>query len=273
MPERIGTESEMPFLDHLEELRWRLIKSIISVLIFAIIAFISKNILFDVIIFGPTKPDFPTYDFFCWLSQNLGLGDAICFRLDLDSFQNLEMAGQISYHIFSSLIFGFILAFPYVFYQIWAFIRPGLRAHEIKSARGMVFWVSLLFASGVLFAYYLICPLTIKFLAEYKVTELVANNFKFNDYISTINKLTLITGLFFQMPVLIYFFTKIGLVTPTFLKKYRKHALVGVLVLSAVITPPDVASQILVSLPILFLYELGIYISKRVIKSQNIETI
>lgn len=269
MAERIGAESEMPFLDHLEELRWRIIKSIIAIVILAIIAFVSKSILFDVIIFGPTKPDFPTYDFFCWLSENLGLGDKICFRLDLNSFQNLEMAGQISYHIFSSLIFGFILAFPYVFYQIWAFIKPGLREREIKSARGMVFWVSLLFASGVFFAYYIICPLTIKFLAEYKVTDIVDNNFKFNDYISTINKLTLITGLFFQMPVVIYFFTKIGLVTPGFLKKYRKHALVGVLVLSAVITPPDVASQILVSIPILFLYEIGIYISKRVVKKQK----
>ena len=261
----------MPFLDHLEELRWRLIRAFIAIVVFAVIAFVSKRILFDVIIFGPTKPDFPTYDFFCWFSEKLGLGEKICFRLDLKSFQNTEMAGQFSYHIFSSLIFGFILSFPYVFYQIWAFIKPGLMDKERKSASGMVFWVSLLFILGVLFAYYLICPLTIKFLSEYFVTEIVKNDFRFNDYISTINKLTLISGLFFQMPVLIYFFTRIGLVSPTLLKKYRKHALIGVLVLAAIITPPDVASQILVSIPILILYEIGIVISKRVYKRMNTE--
>ncbi|NND76884.1 MAG: twin-arginine translocase subunit TatC [Flavobacteriales bacterium] len=266
MTEKIGTEGEMPFLDHLEELRWKLVKSGIAIFVFAIIAFLGKKILFDVIIFGPTKPDFLTYDLFCWMSESLGLGDNLCFRLDLSSFQNIEMAGQISYHIWSSLIFGFILAFPYVFYQIWSFIRPGLKDKEKKSASGIVFWVSLLFAMGVLFAYYLICPLTVKFLSEYTVSEKVSNDFKFDDYISTINKLTLITGIFFQMPILIYFFTKIGLVTPEFLKKYRKHALVVVLAISAVITPPDVASQILVSLPILLLYEVGILISKRVTK-------
>lgn len=266
MTKKIGAEGEMPFLDHLEELRWKLVKSAIAVLVFAIIAFLGKKILFDVIIFGPTKPDFLTYDFFCWMSESLGLGDNLCFRLDLSTFQNIEMAGQISYHIWSSLIFGFILAFPYVFYQVWTFIRPGLKDKEQKNASGIVFWVSLLFATGVLFAYYLICPLTIKFLSEYTVSEKVSNDFKFDDYISTINKLTLITGIFFQMPILIYFLTKIGLVTPQFLKKYRKHALVAVLAISAIITPPDVASQILVSVPILLLYEVGILISKRVTK-------
>lgn len=259
-------EKEMPFLDHLEELRWRLIKSVIAVFIMAIIAFLGKRILFDVVIFGPTTPDFPTYRFFCWLSESLGLGDNLCFNLNLDNFQNIQMAGQISYHIFSSLIFGFILSFPYVFYQFWAFVKPGLKEKEVKGVKGIVFWVSLLFMTGVLFAYYLICPLTIKFLAEYTVSDKVANDFKFDDYISTLNKLTLATGIFFQMPILIYFLTKAGLVTSAFLKKYRKHALVAVLLLSAIITPPDIASQILVSVPILLLYEIGIKIAKRVEK-------
>ncbi|MEM7163223.1 MAG: twin-arginine translocase subunit TatC [Bacteroidota bacterium] len=269
MAERIGEGEEMHFLDHLEELRWRIIRAIIGVVVFAIIAFLQKDILFDVIIFGPTKPNFLTYNFFCWLSENIGLGENLCFRLDIDSFQNIEMVGQFTYHIFSSLIFGFILAFPYVFYQFWAFIKPGLTKTEVKSARGMVFWVSLLFMSGVLFAYFVICPLTIKFLSEYSVADQIKNIFKFDDYISTINKLTLITGLFFQMPILIYFLSKLGLVSPKILKKYRKHALVGVLVLSAIITPPDVASQILVSIPIIFLYEIGILISKRVTKKMQ----
>ena len=269
---KIGQEEkEMTFLEHLEELRWRLVRSSIAVFIFAIIAFIGKSIIFDKILFAPRSADFLTYRLFCDLSHLLTLGDKLCMGDVNITLQNIDMSGQFSMHIMVSMVAGLIMAFPFVIYQFWAFLKPGLKQKEIKSATGIVFYSSILFFLGILFGYFIIGPLSLQFLGSYRVSDSVESAIKLSSYISTLVSITLTTGLVFELPIFIYFFTKIGLVTPEFLKKYRKHALVVVLILSAVITPPDITSQVLVALPIMLLYELSIGISRRVIKQQEKE--
>ena len=260
--------NEMSFLDHLEELRWHLIKSVLAVLIAATVAFILKDFVFGTLIFGPSKSDFLTYDILCKASQFLGF-DSFC-DTDFDfEVQSRTMAGQFSAHIWVSITFGFIIAFPYVIYQLWKFISPGLHSNERKHSRGFIIISSLLFFIGVLFGYYIICPLSINFLGTYSVDETVHNDFDLNSYIGLIRVSVLASGLIFELPIVIYFLTKIGLVTPEILRKYRKFALVGVLILSAIITPPDIASQVIVAIPIIILYQVSIYISKIVIRNQK----
>ena len=262
-------QKEMPFLDHLEELRWRIVRSFIAIFVLACVAFIFKEIVFDKVLFGPLNVDFRTYAFFCWLSQSIGLGEKLCFGpLDF-TLLNFKMSGQFMTHIMVSFVAGIILAFPYVFWEFWSFLKPGLRSKERKMANGIVLYSSMLFSIGILFGYYMIAPLSVRFLGSYKVSELVPNNIDLSSYISTMTSVTLASGVVFQLPIVVYFLSRIGLVTPKLLKKYRKHAVVGVLVLSAIITPPDVSSQVLVSLPILLLYEVSIWISRAVEKRRN----
>ena len=262
------THNEMSFLDHLEELRWHLIRSTLAVVIIGTIAFFMKDFVFDTVIFGPKKPDFPTYGVFCKLSKMLGFSEAFCSTEPLFRVQSRVMAGQFSAHIWTSIWAGFILGFPYILYEIWKFIAPGLYDNERKNARGFIFIASLLFFMGVLFGYYVVSPLSINFLGSYSVSKEVFNDIDLNSYISTVRASVIACGLIFELPIIIFFLTKIGLVTPEILKKYRKIALVVVLILSAVITPPDVASQIVVAVPILILYQFSIYISKIVIKRE-----
>lgn len=270
MAEELDDEREMSFLDHLEELRWRLIRSVAAILLFAIVAFSFKGILFDVVIFGPRSPQFLTYRFFCKISHLLGMDDSFCLQEMPFTLQNIAMSGQFTTHIITSVIAGIILAFPYVIWELWRFLKPGLRPDERNAARGMVFYSSVLFSSGVLFGYFLLAPLSVQFLGGYQISETVANQIHLSSYISTVTSVTLAAGLIFQLPILIYFLTRMGLVTPAILRQYRKHAIVGVLLLSAIITPPDVTSQILVTIPIMFLYELSIVISKRVVKRMSV---
>lgn len=265
----IGEEKEMTFLEHLEELRWRLVKSSAVILFFGIFAFIGKKIIFDVILFAPRSSDFITYRAFCWFSNQINFGDKLCMGDVEISVQNIDMSGQFSTHIMVSIVSGFILAFPFVLYQMWSFLKPGLKEKERSSARGIVFFSSMLFFAGIIFGYFIIAPLSLQFLGSYRVSDEVVSSIKLNSYISTLVSITLSTGLVFQLPILVYFFTKIGLVTPEFLKKYRKHSLVAVLILAAIITPPDITSQVLVALPIMVLYEVSIFISRRVIKKQE----
>lgn len=255
---------EMGFLEHLEELRWRFIRIIIAIVVGGVIVFFLPSFLFDSVIFGPMKADFFTYRAFCSMSHALGLGEGLCFgELKLD-LQSIAMVSQITMHIVASLIAGLIISFPYVFYQFWAFILPGLKDNERSMAKGMTIWVSILFAMGVLFGYFMIVPLSVQFLGNYQVSDLVSNNITISSYVTTVSTLTLATGILFQLPVLVYILSKLGLITPALLKTYRRHALVGVLVLSAIITPPDIASQVLVTFPIMILYEVSIWISRRV---------
>lgn len=260
---------EMSFLDHLEDLRWHLIRATVAVVVLACIAFIAKEFIFDVLLFGPKKPDFPTYKLLCSIAKNIGLEDSFCFTEEQFRIQSRTMAGQFSAHIWTSIMAGFIVAFPYVLYEFWKFISPGLHEMERKSSRGFIIVASLLFFIGVLFGYYVVTPLSINFLGSYRVSDQVFNDFDLSSYIGLVRASVIASGLIFELPILIYFLTKIGLVTPQFLRKYRKFALVIVLILSAVITPPDIASQVIVSVPIIILYEISIFISKAVIRKQK----
>tara|TARA_R110002012_G_scaffold77374_8_gene196442 strand:+ start:3721 stop:4554 length:834 start_codon:yes stop_codon:yes gene_type:complete len=265
---KIGSpEKEMSFLDHLEELRWHLIRSTIAVVIFALLAFIFKDFIFDTLIFGPKHPDFPTYKMFCNISRSLGM-DTFCFQELPFRIQSRTMAGQFSAHMWTSIYAGIIVAFPYILYEFWRFISPGLKEKERNSSRGFLIIASILFFLGVLFGYYLITPLSINFLGSYQVSKEVFNDFDLDSYISLVRTSVLACGIVFELPIIMYILTKIGLVTPEILRKYRKFALIIVLVLSAVITPPDIVSQIIVAIPILILYEVSIHISKIVIRNQ-----
>ncbi len=261
--------NEMSFLDHLEELRWHLIRSTLAVVLIGFVAFLMKDFIFDTVIFGPKKPDFPTYGLFCKLSKMLGFNEAFCGNEPLFRVQSRVMAGQFSAHIWTSIWAGVIVGFPYILYELWKFISPGLYEKERKYSRGFILIASLLFFIGVLFGYYVVAPLSINFLGSYTVSEEVFNDIDLASYISTVRASVLACGIVFELPIVIYFLTKVGLVTPEILKKYRKIALVLVLILSAIITPPDVASQIIVAVPVLILYQVSIYISKVVIKREE----
>jgi sec-independent protein translocase protein TatC len=261
--------NEMSFLDHLEELRWHLIRATAAVVILGFAAFLMKDFIFNTLLFGPKQPDFPTYQFFCFLSQKLGFEGAFCSTEPLFILQSREMAGQFSAHIWTSIWAGFIIGFPYVLWELWRFIGPGLYENERNNARGFIFVASFLFFLGVLFGYYVVAPLSINFLGSYTVSEEVTNQIDLSSYIAIVRSSVIACGLIFELPILIYFLTRIGLVTPEFLKKYRKIASVLVLIVSAVITPPDVASQIIVSIPILILYEVSIHISRFVLRGER----
>lgn len=265
------TVTEMSFLDHLEELRWHLIRATLSIVIVGGLAFLAKDFIFDTILFGPKRIDFFTYDLFCKLSKSLGQGNSLCIEEMPFRIQSRTMSGQFSAHLWTSITAGFIVSFPYVLYEIWRFISPGLHKNERKNARGFIFIASLLFFIGVLFGYYIVTPLSINFLGNYTVSDQVFNDFDLSSYISLLRASTLSAGLIFELPILIYFFSKTGLITPNFMKKNRKFAIVIVLILSAIITPPDIASQVIVTIPILILYEVSIFISKVVYKRQQKE--
>ena len=261
--------NEMSFLDHLEELRWHLIRSTLAIVLLASVAFIAKDFIFDTIIFGPKKIDFPTYKWFCNLSKSFGQGDSFCISEMPFRIQSRTVAGQFSAHLWTSILAGFIVAFPYVIFEFWKFVSPGLLENERKNARGFILISSLLFFIGILFGYYMVTPLSINFLGNYTVSGEVFNDFDLDSYINLLRAAVLSAGFIFELPILMYFFTKIGLVTPDFLRNNRKFAIVIVLSISAIITPPDIASQIIVTIPILILYEVSIFISKIVHKRQQ----
>ena len=262
---------EMSFLDHLEELRWHLIRAVLAVVIAGGIAFLLKGIIFDILLFGPSKGDFFSYDMLCRMSTFIGIDGGFCFEELPFKIQSRTMGGQFSAHVWTSITAGFIIAFPYVIYEFWKFVAPAMHSDERKYAKGFIFVTSLLFFLGVLFGYYVVTPLSINFLGKYQVSDIVLNEFDLSSYISLVRASVLASGLIFELPVVIYFLTKVGVVTPQFLKTYRKYALVIVLILSAVITPPDIVSQIIVAIPVLILYEVSIIISKFMYKKEKEE--
>ena len=264
-----AAKDEMSFLDHLEELRWHLIRSVLAIVIVATVAFIFKDFIFDVLLFGPKNKDFITYRWFCSISQTLGQGSTFCIEELPFRIQSRTMAGQFSAHLWTSILAGFIVSFPYIIFEFWRFISPGLYEKERKNARGFIFIASILFFIGVLFGYYIVTPLSINFLGNYTVSSEIFNDFDLSIYIGLLRASVLASGIIFELPIIIYFLTRIGLITPQFLKKNRKISLVFVLSLSAIITPPDIASQIIVSIPILILYEVSIVIAKIVTRNQN----
>ncbi|MEN9445361.1 MAG: hypothetical protein RIS47_2252 [Bacteroidota bacterium] len=261
-------EPEMSFLDHLEVLRWHIIKSLASIVFFGILAFIFHGIIFDKILLAPKSPDFFTNKLLCDFGKLIG-SESICINNKPFQIISIEMAGQFSAHISVSIVAGLILAFPYIFWQFWSFVQPALYNTEQRHARGAVFWSSLLFMLGVLFGFYLIVPLSVHFLGSYNVSDQVVNQISLISYISTVTSVVLAAGVIFELPILIFFLAKAGLVTPQFLRNYRKHALVVILIVSAVITPPDVFSQILVSGPLFLLYEASIVITKNIERKER----
>ena len=265
----MSQKDEMSFLDHLEALRWHLIRSAIAVLSLATGAFIFKDFIFNVLLFGPKDKSFITYRVFCSISQKLGQTSDFCLEELPFRIQSRTVSGQFSAHLWTSVLAGFIVAFPFIIYEFWKFISPGLYENERKNARGFIFIASLLFFIGVLFGYYIVTPLSINFLGNYSVSSQIFNDFDLSSYIGLLRTSVLASGIIFELPIIIYFLTRVGLITPEFLRKNRKISLVLVLSLSAIITPPDIASQIIVSIPILILYEVSILIAKIVIRKQR----
>ncbi|MFC2152478.1 twin-arginine translocase subunit TatC [Bacteroidota bacterium] len=261
-------EKDMTFLEHLEELRWHLIRSFAVVIIIAIAAFVFHEIVFDKIILAPKNPDFLTNKLLCLLGQKVDI-PKLCINTKSFQLISIKMAGQFTMHITTSIFAGIIVGFPYIFWEFWRFIKPALYDNETKHTRGAVSISSLLFLTGVLFGYYVIAPLSVHFLGSYNVSEQVINQINLKSYIGTITSVTLAAGLTFELPILIYFLSKAGLVTPNFLKKYRRHSVIVILILAATITPPDIFSLILVTFPLLILYEAGIIISKKIVKRIN----
>ncbi len=260
-------EEGMSFLDHLEALRWHLLRAVTAVLIFTVVAFIAKDFVFGVLILGPSKVDFLTYRVLCDIGNYFGIS-ALCINELPFTIQSRQMTGQFSMHMTSSMVVGLIAAFPYLFYEVWKFISPGLYAQERNAARGAVFFVSFLFLSGASFGYFVLSPLSINFLANYQLDPSIANEFDITSYVSTLSMLVLASAIMFQLPVVVYFLSMSGLVTSKMLKSYRRHSIVVILIVSAIITPPDVISQLLIALPILVLYEVGIVIAKRLEKKR-----
>ena len=260
---RKNPNKEMTLIQHLDELRRRLFRSIIAVLVFSTIAFLFKDLIFDNIILSPRESDFITNVIMCKLGGLLGI-PSLCINTHSFNIINILLAGQFKAHLLVSFVIGLMLAFPYLIYQIWVFVKPALGNKEIKNINFTLISVSVLFAIGVLFGYFIIIPLTINFLSTYTVSTTITNQISFSSYLSILTGIALATGLVFELPVLIYFLSKIGIVTPQLLRKYRKHAIVVFFILSGIITPPDVFSQVLVAIPLYFLYEISIIISKRV---------
>ncbi|MFN8699788.1 MAG: twin-arginine translocase subunit TatC [Flavobacteriales bacterium] len=258
---------DMSFLEHLEELRGRLVRCVIAVLAGIILVVSFEDFVINKVIMGPRNLDFPTYRAFCWMSHQLNLGDRLCFKEMNFSLQSTTMGGNFSSFMLVSIIGGIVIAFPFIVYQLWGFIKPGLNAREVKSANGIVLFVSALFFTGVLFGYFVLAPLSIQFLGNFQFADVPVQSTVLS-YLKLTTTLVFGTGLIFQMPVLIYFLAKIGLVSAAFLRKYRKHAFVVNLIVAAVLTPPDVTSQILVSLPMILLYEVSILLAARVEKGK-----
>ena len=263
-------QKEMSFLGHLEELRWHLVRSASAIFILAIIFFVFAEYVYTHFLLAHIKPDFVTYRVFCDFFNLFGLESAFCDINFADKkLQSIKVTSQLMNSIWSSIILGIIIAFPYILWEIWRFVAPGLTDNEVKRSRGFILIASFLFFLGVLFSFYVIAPISIHFLYNYQITDAIENSFTLESHIGLVTNMLLGVSILFELPVLIFFLTKIGLITPEFLKKYRKHALVVVLILAAIITPPDVMSQIIVAIPILILYEIGIKVSKRVIKKQQ----
>jgi len=263
-------EKEMSFLEHLEELRWHVIRSLVAVMVFTIGAFIAAPWIFQHVIFAPARVDFPTFRWLCNLGHFFGSGDSLCVKEIPFKVQSRYMTGQFSMHIVSSFVMGLIVAFPYICWELWRFIRPGLYPREKSSSRGAVAAISFLFLTGVLFGYYIMSPIMISFLANYQISDMISNEFDITSYVGTVVGVVIGCGVLFQLPIVMFFLTKIGIVTPKFLRQYRKHAIVIILVIGAIVTPTaDPLSQSLISIPLYILYEISILISASVKRSKE----
>ena len=260
-----GEGKIMSFWEHLEELRGHVIRSLVAVVVLAVAAFLNRHLIFDTIILAPSSSHFITYRLLCELGQLIHV-KSLCFG-DLNlKIINIKMSGQFLTHMYISMVAGLILSFPYVLWEIWRFVRPAMYQNERKYSRGGLLFSTFLFLVGIVFSYFMIVPITVNFLGTYSVSENVVNQITLGSYINTVVSLTFAVGLVFELPILVYFLTRIGVITPDFLKKNRKYMIIILLIVSAIITPPDVFSQMMVFIPLWTLYEFSILISKRVYK-------
>ncbi|MCX6259032.1 MAG: twin-arginine translocase subunit TatC [Bacteroidia bacterium] len=265
-------EKEMTFLEHLEVLRWHLIRSISAIFIIGVLLIFFPQFMFDHILFAPKSPDFISNVLLCKLSRLLHV-DVLCINQKPLQIININMAGQFNMHMLVSFVGGLILAFPYVVFEIWQFLKPALYEKERKYVSSAIFYISLLFFIGILFGYFVIIPFTIHFLGSYVISTQILNQINLTSYISSISAVALSCGVIFELPVLIYFLAKIGIITHRFMKRYHRHAIIVILIVAAIITPPDVFSQTLVTIPLLALYEVSILIAKRVTKKREQEVV
>lgn len=256
--------AEMSFFDHLEELRWHIVRSFAAVLVLAIVAFIKINFIYDNIIMAPTRHSFITYKLLCNLGHFFHLGDSLCLPDVPIEFQSMQLSGQFMQAMSSAFTFGCIIAAPYILWEFWRFVQPALKPSELKYTRGVIFWTSLLFFLGISFGYFVIAPYTVNFFAAYKISESIHNIITIQSYLSTMSQVVVGCGVLFELPILTYFLAKVGIVSAHFLKSYRRHAFLIILIVAAFITPPDVASQIIVTIPLYVLYELSIRIARKV---------
>ncbi len=262
-------EAEMSFFDHLEVLRWHLIRSAVVILALTILSFFYYDFLFDVIIMGPKRPDFWTYRMMCEIGSYFNLGPSFCITSIPGKIINTEMAGQFTLQINSALLMGIILGFPYLLWEVWRFVKPALLENERKSASGFVFFASLLFIIGIMFGYFIIAPLSVNFLTNYKISSIIENTITIDSYLSSVATLTLGTGVVFELPIVIFILSKLGIMTPKFMKAQRRYAVVIILVIAAIVTPtPDILTMLTVSFPLFLLYEVSIMVSAGVYKKK-----
>jgi sec-independent protein translocase protein TatC len=264
-----GNRAEMSFIEHLDELRGHLFKSAIAVVLGAIVMAVYNKFIVKKILMGPTHGDFPTYGILCKISQKLGLGSKLCMEQINVKMQSTAVAGQFDVYFNILLIGGFILAFPYVFWQFWKFTKPALTSKELKNTRGVIFWVSLLFFTGVFFGYFVIAPYTINFFSRFSIDDSIQNIWTIASYFNTIVPLILGAGLAFQLPLVMYFLAKVGVVSAAYLRRVRKYAILIMLIVAGIITPPDMLSQIVCTIPLMLLYEISVWLCARVEKKKK----
>ena len=268
--DKFNSSGEMSFLGHLEALRWHLFRAVIAVMTMAIVLFFFKEFLFDGVLLAPKSPNFLTYKVLCSIGNKLNLGDDFCITVIPFTLISTDISAQFTTHMWVAFIAGLVVSFPYVVWEIWRFIKPALSTKEKNYARGIVFYTSFLFMLGILFGYYIITPMTVNFLGNYQVSEQVKNTITLDSFISIVTTMTLITGIVFELPIVVYFLSKVGILTPTFMRTYRRHAVVVILILAAVITPTsDATTLVMVALPLYVLYEISILVSAYVLKEKN----
>ncbi|RKD20457.1 twin arginine-targeting protein translocase TatC [Pelobium manganitolerans] len=263
-------EGEMSFFDHLAELRVHLIRASVAVIFFTIICFIYYDFIFDTVIMGPHKPSFWTYRAMCRIGEYFNMGPGFCITNIPGKIINTEMAGQFTLQINSALMTGLVLGFPYLLWEVWRFVKPALKDNERKSASGFVFYASLLFIVGLLFGYFIVAPLSVNFLSNYSISPDIENTITIDSYFSSVATLTLCTGAVFELPIVIYILSQLGVMTPSFMRDKRRYAVIIILVIAAIVTPtPDIPTMLTVSFPLFLLYELSIHVSARVQKKKE----
>ncbi len=266
---------QMSFMQHLDALRWHLVRSAFAIVVLGVTLFCFNNFLFDTVIFGPLKQDFFSYKAFCAIGHKIGAGDVMCMTIKPMQLQTLAASEQFFTHMWIAILGGLILAFPYIIYELWKFIKPALKNTESAPAKLFVIIASVLFIIGILFGYFVLFPMSYNFLINYQLSDgnFVHTQNTLDDYISLISTMTLVSGIVFELPIMVYLLSKIGILTPTFMRKYRKYAVVVILIVAAVITPsPDITSQMVVAIPMYLLYEISIFVSAYVVKKQEMTT-